>query len=144
MIKHTIEDMKAFAATKEGECLSEKYINNSTKLKWKCKEGHEWDAAPHSILYRQTWCGLCAKCGKYTIEDMQELSKKREGECISAEYINSYNKLKWKCKEGHEWESKPTNVIQGRWCHICGKNKIKKVQTMTSDATRNSETNNSA
>lgn len=42
------------------------------------------------------------------------------GECLSDLYINSGTKLKFKCKNGHIFESIPDNVFQGHWCKICG------------------------
>jgi len=56
---------------------------------------------------------------KYTIEDMQELAKKEGGKCLSKIYINKRTPLRWQCEKGHEWESKPTNIIQGSWCKEC-------------------------
>ncbi|RHZ45879.1 hypothetical protein Glove_645g33 [Diversispora epigaea] len=41
----TIEDARQMARNKNGECLSSKYINNSTKLQWRCVKDHEWVAS---------------------------------------------------------------------------------------------------
>ncbi len=57
---YTIEDMKSLAKEKGGECLSRRYINGSTELKWKCSEGHIWDAKPSSIK-RGSWCPVCSR-----------------------------------------------------------------------------------
>ena len=54
---------------------------------------------------------------------MIELAKKRNGECLSTEYINAHTKLLWKCADGHEWEAKPNNIQQGKWCPICARRK---------------------
>ena len=56
----TIEDMQALAKEKGGECLSTKYINARTKLRWRCNEcGHEWEATPESARNNGTWCKAC-------------------------------------------------------------------------------------
>lgn len=47
-----LEICKKHAASKDGYCLSEKYTNTQTKLKWKCKFGHEWEAASTNVLYK--------------------------------------------------------------------------------------------
>lgn len=52
---------------------------------------------------------------------MIELARKRKGECLSTEYINAHTKLMWKCVHGHEWEAKPNNIHQGKWCPKCDK-----------------------
>ncbi|MBS3087364.1 hypothetical protein J4226_02105 [Candidatus Pacearchaeota archaeon] len=61
--KLTIEDMKKIAKEKGGECLSSKYINARTKLKWKCNAGHIWEAVPDSIR-RGSWCRKCSSSKK--------------------------------------------------------------------------------
>ena len=66
--KSTIEEMKIMAHKKWGKCLSEKYVNNNTKLKWQCEKGHVWDSIPHGIKKGQ-WCPVCGGTLKLTIED---------------------------------------------------------------------------
>lgn len=41
-----------------GECLSQFYINNDTKLEFKCKEKHIWMTTPHNI-FDGCWCHQC-------------------------------------------------------------------------------------
>jgi hypothetical protein len=117
--KLTIEQMKQLAITRGGICLSEEYVNAHTKLKWKCKEGHEWFSAPYSIKSRKSWCPDCAKCIKLTIEQMKQIAKEKGGECLSEEYINIATKLKWRCKERHEWAARPQDIKRGCWCPDC-------------------------
>ena len=50
----TIEKMQLLAQEKGGTCLSKKYINVHTKLRWRCAKGHEWNAIPNSII-KGTW-----------------------------------------------------------------------------------------
>ena len=59
----TITDMRKIAALKGGQCLSEKYVNNSTNLVWKCADGHQWEAKPGNIISRKSWCPFCATRG---------------------------------------------------------------------------------
>ena len=56
--KRTIDEMRNVAASRGGWCLSDTYVNNKTKLKWKCNKGHTWMAAPNSVL-RGSWCPKC-------------------------------------------------------------------------------------
>jgi len=55
-----IEEMKKIAEKRGGKCLSEKYINVDTKLKWQCRKGHVWEAVPSSIK-RGSWCARCVR-----------------------------------------------------------------------------------
>lgn len=57
--KLTIEDMVALAKQRGGKCLSEEYINNSTKLLWECEKGHQWEARPQDIKNKKSWCPKC-------------------------------------------------------------------------------------
>jgi hypothetical protein len=121
--KLTIEDMKKLARSKGGECLSDTYINNNTKLAWKCKENHVWNAVPCHIK-NGTWC---PKCGlkrrvdkrRLSIYEIQNLAKSREGECLSKKYLNVETKLLWKCKYGHIWFARASHVKRGSWCPKC-------------------------
>lgn len=58
--KKTIEEMRAIAKSKGGNCLSENYENTKTKLEWQCGEGHKWNATPGSIINANSWCPICA------------------------------------------------------------------------------------
>lgn len=64
----------------------------------------------------------------------KNIAIRHEGECLSNLYINSGTKLKFKCKEGHIFESIPDNVFQGHWCKICGgKTASKKVKNKNNE-----------
>lgn len=115
MSKHKIEDMQEIAKERGGECLSEAYIGNNIKLRWKCHKNHIWEAKPGAVKFG-TWC---LECYKLSIEEMQEIAKKRGGECLSENYVNNKTKLLWKCDNNHEWWTKPNDIKNGSWCPIC-------------------------
>jgi len=119
MKRLSIHDMCVLAQLRGGKCLSTNYVNNTTKLKWQCSEGHSWEATPKNIR-KGVWCSRCAGVHPYTIQDMQALAEQRGGRCISKEYTNVKQHLSWQCKEGHTWEATPGSVVSGRWCRICG------------------------
>ncbi|CAO3407823.1 zinc-ribbon domain-containing protein [Azospirillum largimobile] len=146
--RYSIDDMCRLAARRGGECLSPRYINSATKLRWRCADGHQWVARPASIL-RGSWCPDCvnrpdrphgpgrggrprkhppkppgpwAGTGRTrpkTIEEMRELARSRGGECLSEEIVNTRQPLLWRCHLGHEWQANPMNILQGCWCQIC-------------------------
>ncbi len=118
--KKTIEQMQELAKLRGGKCLSEKYINLSTKLIWECKEGHQFQSPPVSIIHAKCWCPECSKLKKLTIEEMQHLAIRNQGLCLSKEYKNSSTKLLWQCKEGHQWWATPVSIKHGNtWCLTC-------------------------
>ena len=129
--KNELNNLRDLARTKEGECLSNEYINNSTPLQWRCKNGHIWKAKSGNIKSGK-WCPKCAyehvaSLKRGNIKDMQEIAKSRGGECLSAKYINVDTKLKWRCKQGHIWESVPSSIKNGTWCGKCYRDKKRKL-----------------
>lgn len=70
-----IDEMQKLAERRGGKCLSEKYTNNNTKLKWQCKEGHMWVASPLHVKHSRSWCPTCA--GKRTKSSLISRVKKR-------------------------------------------------------------------
>jgi hypothetical protein len=61
---------------------------------------------------------------KYTIEDMQNVAKLRDGKCLSTDFFGLLIDLKWQCKEGHTWNEIPKRIIEEKsWCPICMKSR---------------------
>ncbi len=123
-----LEEMKSLAVARGGECLSKRYTDNRTKLRWRCATGHEWDAIPLSVE-RDHWCAICGnerqgRAKAHSIEMMQKIAASRGGQCLSSFYKNNLTKLRWRCKQGHEWEAVPGSITgsggrKGSWCPIC-------------------------
>ena len=132
MEKLTIEKMKDIAESRKGKCLSEKYINSVTKLKWHCIEGHIWSARP-SDIQREHWCPQCGnkrkgESQKLNIEEIQQIALDQGGCCLSSEYINSHTPLLFQCGNEHIWAAKPYSIKQGKWCRYCLRHTIEKMQ----------------
>lgn len=115
----TLEQMKEIARAKGGDCLSSEYVNQKTKLKWKCAQGHIWLTYPNYIVNHNGWCPYCSHRAKHSIEEMKKLATAKKGKCLSSVYVNSVTKLVWKCDKGHTWKTNPKNVIKGSWCPVC-------------------------
>lgn len=114
-----LERIREIAKERGGECLAEHWKGDSTKIRWKCSKGHEWLAKPNTIKSGR-WCLRCAGLAKRTIEEMRQVAAQRGGKCLSVEYVNTQTKLRWRCREGHEWSAKPGNIIHAKsWCPVC-------------------------
>lgn len=61
----TIEIFKEIAKEKGGECLSDEYFRLTQKLRWRCSEGHEWEALASSVKNAGTWCAKCSAKDRY-------------------------------------------------------------------------------
>ncbi len=125
-----MDRLLVIAKQKNGKCLSKTYLGIHSKITWQCEKGHEWSATSASILHSNTWCPRCAGVAPLSLSDMQEIAKRRGGKCLSKKYSNNRTKLKWKCAEGHEWESVPLSVRRGHWCPVCGKHKSWKTRNV--------------
>jgi hypothetical protein len=121
--KESIETFRKIAVAKGGKCLSSEHVNSLIKLKFQCKAGHVWNALPGNIK-NGTWCKKCANKiksdkQKDSIETFYEIAKKHGGKCLSEEYVNSYAKLKFRCKEWHVFLATAHKVKSGSWCPEC-------------------------
>ena len=59
---------------------------------------------------------------KYNIDSCRELAETRGGECLSAVYTSTTDKLDWRCIDGHEWPATFKKVKRGSWCPYCAAN----------------------
>ena len=59
----TLNDVENAAAFRGGKCLSPQMEPGdlTTKLKWRCADGHEFEASPYLILKTGHWCDACLK-----------------------------------------------------------------------------------
>ncbi|MEX1002330.1 MAG: hypothetical protein WDZ35_09480 [Crocinitomicaceae bacterium] len=125
--KERYEEVVKYARRKGGKCLSKSYSRLSEPIAFECAKGHRWKTPPQNILYSGTWCPACIPNAKLDIETMKQMAREKGGECLSTKYVNNTTELKWKCKKGHIWESRPANIRQGIWCPTCGLEKQRRI-----------------
>lgn len=53
----TLQDARVAAAEHGGTCLSRR---TGSVLRWKCAEGHVFEATAHRVIRRRQWCGRCS------------------------------------------------------------------------------------
>ena len=117
--KITIQDMQKFAESRGGKCLSKRYVNMHTKLKWQCSKGHVWKATPYTLKSNNSWCHECEH--ERMQDTLRKIAESKGGRLLS-EYKGAKKKVKWQCKEGHVWEAQPDCVKNSNsWCPICSK-----------------------
>ena len=125
--KWDINDFQMIAKARNGECLSNEYVNMHTHLKFKCNVcNFEWSVT-HTSIVSGRWCRKCAarkraSKQKLTIEEMTDLAQKHGGICLSKEYINANTHLFWKCKNRNHktFKMTPSAVKNlGQWCPEC-------------------------
>lgn len=101
------------------------YVNSKTPIKCKCKiDDYEWESTPNNLLNGHG-CAKCAGKAKPTHEEFlnkfYEKNEHAQDIEILGTYKNNHTKILCKCKiDGHEWEVKPNNLLQGYGCPLCG------------------------
>ena len=82
--RNYLQELMDIAEAKGGKCLSKVYINNHTKLLFKCgnKEHDQWSVVPSSIK-NGTWCEECGnesigEKNKTPLQKIKELCEKKD------------------------------------------------------------------
>lgn len=114
-----LKELQEIAKLKGGQCISDFYLCDSSKLEWKCKYCHIWHATSH-VIKAGHWCPECVGLKRCTIEEMRKLAISKGGKCLSDIYNGDKGKLKWKCNKNHIFFMKPNCIKNGQWCKICG------------------------
>ena len=117
--KHSISSLKAIALARGGDCLSDSYAGVTARLLWRCAFGHEWQAAPKSVLAGK-WCRDCAGTMPLSGGRLRAIADSRGGHLLGTAPFRSTRHTRWKCKHGHEWSATPNSVISRQsWCPEC-------------------------
>lgn len=124
--KYSIDDLKSFAAQKNGECLSDTFYNSDEKYDWKCAFNHLWRASFNQIKNKKSWCPLCARVSRrdksvlrFSIKNLILIAKSRGGKCLSEEFLGTNKRYLWECRYGHVWRATHNSVKNGTWCPTC-------------------------
>lgn len=114
------------------ELLEEKYINNQTKMKYRClKHQDEIQYIRYHDLDNGRGCVICSKKKKLTLEEAKQEFIKRNLIPLFDEYINTGTPLDYKCP-------KHSNIIQSirmddlklnKGCAICKESSLEKMFT---------------
>jgi len=106
--------------------------NSHKKVWWKCSNGHEWQAAI-SDRNRGRGCPYCSNkkvllgyndLATTNPEIAAEWHPTKNGDLLPTMVSSgSHKKVWWKCKNGHEWQSKIEKRKAGNGCPVCRKNK---------------------
>jgi hypothetical protein len=114
----TLEDMRRTAAERGGECLSEVYLNNKQRLRWRCARGHEWSAFGNRVR-QGSWCPECKHTVRGTLGSMEALALDRGGRCLSRSWNDHRRPLRFRCAAGHTFCLPSSAVRTGLWCPTC-------------------------
>lgn len=117
-----LELMQEWAEQRGGKCLSKYYVNNETRLEWECKNGHRFKKTRDVVKQQKKWCNECevTEYRKSKLREIQKISTKRHGKCLSDTYFSLDTKLEFVCKLGHRWKATPHIIMYDHsWCPHC-------------------------
>lgn len=142
----TLADVQRAAASHGGECLSPEYVNNRTKLRFRCRDNHTFSALPANVLNKGSWCKKCAsialgsKKRKYDLESARQFMLDKGGRFISPEFTITRRTYEYGCSKGHTWKAQFSKLLVGDWCPHCAGNAKKTIEDLHRKAMENGGT----
>lgn len=119
----TIEKVKCNTESMGFHLVSKIYNNISSKLKFKCPNGHIFDMSWHSFHRDGQRCAICSGNKKWEIEDIRLKVEKHGYRLLSETYKNNKAKLKVLCPNKHAVEITWSDFLSGSRCPKCYGNK---------------------
>ena len=123
MKKLTFEYVKNYIESFNYILLSTEYVNNKTKLKMECPNGHVFKMHWISFNNNNNRCPICfINNKKHTYEYIKNYIEKYNYQLLSKKYINNKIKLKIKCDKEHEYKVNFNVFKRGQRCPLCNGN----------------------
>lgn len=111
---HGIHDLKQYAASKGGHCLSSVYLGSRSSYLWKCEKAHRWESSWMSVK-RGSWCPKCRGFNKTLLEANREIHV-LGFKLIANEFLGTNFKYDFRCSKDHTWNAK-FSLLRG--CPYC-------------------------
>ncbi|MHA1104358.1 MAG: hypothetical protein ACTSPN_01420 [Promethearchaeota archaeon] len=117
--KGTTEEFQEIGKMFDCELIDD-YVNAKTSLNYKCKMGHIFTRNPQVLKENyENIENLCPECESDSYANKFEELVQNKGGLLLNPYNGRFKPIKIRCENGHEWETTPGAVYQGRWCKIC-------------------------
>ncbi len=106
-------------ARERGYVVTERYVNDNTKARAVCSQGHEIDLLPVTFVNKGTGCTVCAGQCSATARRKFASSADRRGYEILSEYVGARRKVRMRCPARHEFRTTPSSFTSGTRCGEC-------------------------
>jgi len=114
----SFEEIEGEVQKRGGKCLE--LVSGSGisgRYTFECEDGHTWTTSASNVINGNTWC---SQCNKLNLAICHEEAKKRNGKCLSTEYMNRRIPMLWECEKGHQFEAHMGAIRNaGTWCKKC-------------------------
>lgn len=119
-LKLSLNHAREEAVKRNGKCLETEYVNKRKLMEWECENGHRFRLRLGAVRNNGRWCRKCFHDGmRHDIAVAHEEAVKRNGKCLSTDYVNVGKHLLWECARGHRWEAGLGGIMNGNWCNMC-------------------------
>ncbi len=121
--KYTFEFVYNYFKERDCELLETEYINNRTKMKYRCKCGNTKCKISFDSFKKGSRCMECSGIKKHTLEDVKKYFKDHNCELFETEYINNSTKMRYRCICGNtDCKISFKDFKTGRRCIKCSGN----------------------
>ncbi len=121
--------LREVASERGGQCLATVYVGGNHPYRFRCAAGHEWEALGSDVS-RRTWCPECARMRKVEgyrhddgLERLRHKATEQGGQCLLEIYLGGRARYRFRCSQGHEWETLGKRILRGAWCLKCAYDK---------------------
>lgn len=112
-------DYHEIAKQRGFEWLGPEVSTVTTKTRWRCERGHEWNAHYSSIKNNGSGCPYCANVAAKTPADYHSLATRRGFTWVGPEARNARTITGWRCGHGHEFSTTYGHIHGGDGCPRC-------------------------
>lgn len=102
----------------KGIIMLSEYVNSQTKTLFKCNEGHTWKTTPNSVMGGRG-CPHCYGKNLPLTKDIVNARIADRGITLLGDYMGAHASTLFHCREGHTWQARPNNILQGKNCPHC-------------------------
>jgi hypothetical protein len=124
-----LQRLQAAAEAKGGRCLGETYLGAAAQYLFACACGHRWNTEGSEIV-RGHWCPPCSEVIRTKkisaaqfyqdgLERLQEAARRRNGECLTKEYLGAKACYRFRCAARREWTRTASHIWAGNGCRPC-------------------------
>lgn len=115
------ERLQAAAAALGWRCLSDIWTGYKGRYEFECEKGHRFTRNAIALLYR----GEQARCEACEADEIEArwltTIAARCGVLLNGPFRGLLKRYRFRCAEGHEWETTGELISKGKWCPECGR-----------------------
>ncbi|WP_425953204.1 hypothetical protein [Ralstonia pseudosolanacearum] len=97
--------------------LDNAWHGRHARYRFRCAHGHETARTGDHVLRNLIDCSTCEAEAK--LARLQQVARQAGGECLSTRYSYNAAVYRFRCRLGHEFETRGDRALRGSWCPCC-------------------------